>query len=82
MRLARFLRVAALIAGGAGLGMATAVAVSSVPGCNDNSTGCCMICHGTCACGDQCVPCGQICGKPKGCACTEETAAQLEPDAR
>jgi hypothetical protein len=44
--------------------------------CNDGSTGCCMMCVGTCACGDSCVSCATACTTRKGCACnsTHESA--------
>ena len=40
--------------------------------CNDGSTGCCKMCMGLCACGDECVPCGPACKTPMGCACNGE----------
>jgi hypothetical protein len=39
-----------------------------VSGCNDGSTGCCMVCP-ECACGDECISCATRCTRPKGCAC-------------
>jgi hypothetical protein len=52
------------------VGALVSVFVFSGWSCNDGSTGCCTVCQGTCACGDSCVPCGTLCKKPKGCACT------------
>jgi hypothetical protein len=39
-------------------------------GCNDGSTGCCMICNGSCACGNSCQDCSVKCTLPHGCACS------------
>jgi hypothetical protein len=38
--------------------------------CNDGSTGCCVVCTGTCPCGNSCVSCAMVCTSGKGCACT------------
>jgi hypothetical protein len=44
-----------------------------VAGCNDGSTGCCVVCA-ECACGNQCVSCADKCTSPKGCYCGSTTA--------
>jgi len=51
-------------------------------GCNDGSTGCCMVCP-ECACGNSCTSCATRCTLPKGCACGSNTAlrAALVDDA-
>jgi hypothetical protein len=49
-----------------------------VVGCNDGSTGCCMICP-ECACGDSCISCAMKCTQPKGCACGSMPAARETP---
>jgi hypothetical protein len=38
--------------------------------CQDNSTGCCVVCNGSCACGNSCLACSVRCTEPKGCACS------------
>src|SRR5450432_1343516 len=52
------------------LSLATSGAVLS--GCNDGSTGCCMVCP-ECACGNSCLSCATRCTQPKGCACSSST---------
>jgi hypothetical protein len=42
----------------------------AIGGCNDGSTGCCMVCNGSCACGDMCQDCAYKCTLPHGCACS------------
>jgi hypothetical protein len=41
-------------------------------GCNDGSTGCCVVCP-ECACGNACVSCADKCTSPKGCYCGSTT---------
>jgi hypothetical protein len=70
--------VAALLIGGAAVAF-----FGSSTSCNDGSTGCCMMCIGTCACGDSCVSCAIACTKPKGCACNStHESALTEIDAK
>jgi hypothetical protein len=47
-------------------------------GCNDGSTGCCMICS-ECACGNSCVSCSVKCTSPKGCACSSIPTPERAP---
>jgi hypothetical protein len=49
---------------------ACGLAVLPAAACQDSSTGCCLVCNGTCACGNSCVACSARCTQPKGCACT------------
>jgi hypothetical protein len=44
--------------------------LTAIDGCNDGSTGCCMICNGMCACGNSCQDCSIKCTQPHGCACS------------
>jgi hypothetical protein len=59
---------------GLGIVLATllvpATLATGLGGCNDGSTGCCMVCMGSCACGSGCIACSTKCSLPKGCACT------------
>lgn len=74
----------AVVLGLAGVaGFAVLIGFLTAPqiACNDGSTGCCIVCSGTCPCGDVCAPCGDICTKVHGCACSEATAALQAPDA-
>ena len=69
--------LAALLIGGAAIAF-----LGSSTSCNDGSTGCCMTCIGSCACGDSCVSCATSCTKPKGCACNNNNESALsEADA-
>jgi len=62
-------------AGVAAMAMAVGFLTAPQTACNDGSTGCCIMCTGTCACGDSCEPCGQVCTKVQGCACSGARAA-------
>jgi hypothetical protein len=53
--------------------LAPAALSLDLAGCNDGSTGCCMICP-ECACGNSCSSCSTKCAQPKGCACGSNTA--------
>jgi hypothetical protein len=61
--------------------IALAIGLLAPAGCNDGSTGCCVMCSGSCPCGDSCAPCGEVCTKVRGCACDEASAALRTSDA-
>ncbi len=44
-------------------------------GCHDDSTGCCMVCNGSCACGNGCIICTTKCLMGSGCACNSTIPA-------
>jgi hypothetical protein len=63
-----------------------AAAAFGAAACQDNSTGCCLVCNGSCPCGDTCIACSAKCTQPKGCACTagptpEAPSSSLAPAA-
>ena len=66
--MSRRLRFVALFA----FWLSPAALAVDVSGCNDGSTGCCMVCP-ECACGDSCISCSVKCMQPKGCACGSNT---------
>lgn len=68
------------LAGVAGLAMLIGFFAAPQTACNDGSTGCCVMCMGSCPCGDVCAPCGEICTKVHGCACSVSAAALQSPD--
>jgi hypothetical protein len=70
-----------LIGGTAGLALGLGLLLAPQAGCNDGSTGCCIVCMGSCPCGDSCVACGPVCTKLKGCACGSERSSLEARDA-
>lgn len=59
---------------GAFLLLAAVTLVAS--GCHDDSTGCCMICNGSCACSGVCISCTTKCLGGPGCACNSTVAPE------
>ncbi len=59
---------------GPGPWLLLALAAPVLTGCHDESTGCCLICAGQCACGNTCIDCSLKCTQASGCACNSSPA--------
>ena len=59
----------------------TAVSLAA-GGCHDESTGCCVVCSGSCACGNACISCAAKCMLGPGCACNSTVSPEAPSGAQ